>query len=201
MKSLKQLLSKVKSGRLDKKTAKDLDNLVTRGDGFVVITKSKKNGYNRFDANRVDTPIEYGEPDTASNDNIHRQRSLIQEEHGTSHFFVVDQWNNIATITTTIEGAWGSCVVVDGYGFLLNNELTDFDALGVTWDNKTVANGPEGGKKQRRSALDIFNLTDSDTFGGKRPRSSMSPSLVLNKNTMEPILSVGSPGLHYLLCI
>ena len=54
MKSLKQLLSKVKSGRLDKKTAKDLDNLVTRGDGFVVITKSKKNGYNRFHANQVD---------------------------------------------------------------------------------------------------------------------------------------------------
>ena len=54
MKSLKQLLSKVKSGKMDKKTAKDLDNLVTRGDGFVVITKSKKNGYNRFHANQVD---------------------------------------------------------------------------------------------------------------------------------------------------
>ena len=53
MKSLKQLLSKVKSGKMDKKTAKDLDNLVTRGDGFVVITKSKKNGYNRFHANFV----------------------------------------------------------------------------------------------------------------------------------------------------
>ena len=54
MKSLKQLLSKVKSGKMDKKTAKDLDKLVTRGDGFVVITKSKKNGYNRFHANGVD---------------------------------------------------------------------------------------------------------------------------------------------------
>ncbi len=53
-KSLKQLLSKVKSGKMDKKTAKDLDKLVTRGDGFVVITKSKKNGYNRFHANQVD---------------------------------------------------------------------------------------------------------------------------------------------------
>ena len=42
MKSLKQLLSKVKSGKMDKKTAKDLERLVTRGDGFVVITKSKK---------------------------------------------------------------------------------------------------------------------------------------------------------------
>jgi hypothetical protein len=54
VKSLKQLLSKVKSGKMDKKTAKDLDKLVTRGDGFVVITKSKKNGYNRFHANQVD---------------------------------------------------------------------------------------------------------------------------------------------------
>ena len=54
MKSLKQLLSKVKGGKMDKKTAKDLDNLVTRGDGFVVITKSKKDGYNRFHANQVD---------------------------------------------------------------------------------------------------------------------------------------------------
>ena len=53
MKSLKQLLSKVKSGKMDKKTAKDLERLVTRGDGFVVITKSKKNGYNRFHANFV----------------------------------------------------------------------------------------------------------------------------------------------------
>lgn len=53
MKSLKQLLSKVKGGKMDKKTAKDLEKLVTRGDGFVVITKSKKNGYNRFHANFV----------------------------------------------------------------------------------------------------------------------------------------------------
>jgi len=54
MRSLKQLLSKVKSGRMDKKISKKLDNLVTRGDGFVVITKSKKDGYNRFHANQVD---------------------------------------------------------------------------------------------------------------------------------------------------
>ena len=53
MKSLKQLLSKVKSGKMDKKTVKNLEKLVTRGDGFVVITKSKKNGYNRFHANFV----------------------------------------------------------------------------------------------------------------------------------------------------
>ena len=48
MKSLKQLLSKVKSGKMDKKTAKDLDNLVTRGDGFVVITKSNSSETTHF---------------------------------------------------------------------------------------------------------------------------------------------------------
>ena len=54
MKSLKQLLSKIKGGKMDKKTARDLENLITTGDGFVVITKSKKDGYNRFHANQVD---------------------------------------------------------------------------------------------------------------------------------------------------
>ena len=54
MRSLKQLLTKIKGGKMNKDIAKDLDNLVTKGEGFVVITKSKKDGYNRFDANRVD---------------------------------------------------------------------------------------------------------------------------------------------------
>lgn len=172
----------------------DMDFLDVPLDGLLDFDYIWNERASYFDGDKVDTPIPYGEPESATDDNIHRQRSMIQEEHGTSHFFVVDQWNNIATVTTTIEGIWGSCIVVDGYGFLLNNELTDFDALGLTFDNKTVANGPEGGKKQRISALDIFGLKDSETMGGKRPRSSMSPSLVLNKDTMEPILSVGSPG-------
>ena len=54
MRSLKQLLTKIKGGKMNKDIAQDLDNLVTKGEGFVVITKSKKNGYTRFDANRVD---------------------------------------------------------------------------------------------------------------------------------------------------
>ena len=52
--NLKQLLTKIKGGKMNKDIAKDLDNLVMKGDGFVVITKSKKDGYNRFHANRVD---------------------------------------------------------------------------------------------------------------------------------------------------
>ena len=54
MRSLKQLLTKIKGGKMNKDIAQDLDNLVTKGEGFVVITKSKKNGYSRFNANRVD---------------------------------------------------------------------------------------------------------------------------------------------------
>eukprot|EP01084_Bolivina_argentea_P292821 503514_1 len=149
---------------------------------------------NIFNLTAVKTPIQYGIPPNSENINSEKQTSMIDIEHGTSHFFVVDQWNNIATVTTTIEGVWGSCIVMPKYGFLLNNELTDFDALGKTFDNKTIVNGPEGGKKLRQTALNIFGLNDSYTMGGKRPRSSMSPTLILNTNTGEPILSIGSPG-------
>ena len=148
-----------------------------------------------FNDSYVQTPIAFGQPEDANHDNIHNQTSLPAEEHGTSHFFVVDRWNNIATITTTIEGLWGACIAVPDYGFLLNNELTDFDSLGFDHiTNKTVANGPEGGKRRRVTALDVFGLNDSVSVGGKRPRSSMSPSLILNKLTKEPVLSIGSPG-------
>ena len=57
-----------------------------------------------FDSNYVQTPIQFGQPPNAQHHNIHNQTSMISEEHGTSHFFVVDRWNNIATVTTTIEG-------------------------------------------------------------------------------------------------
>merc|ERR1712038_2024150 len=145
-----------------------------------------------FDAERVEVPIAYGDP-PESTDAMQRQRSLEGPEHGTSHFFVVDQYNNVATITTTIEGHWGSTIVVPGKGFLLNNELLDFAGLNEV-DNETIANGPEGGNQLRSSALDIFGLSDSTTEGGKRPRSSTAPSFVVDEETGGPVFSVGSPG-------
>ena len=75
-------------------------------------------------------------------------------------------------------------------GFLLNNELTDFAALGE--DPATglpYANAPEGGKRPRRTALGA----DASSEGGKRPRSSMSPTIVLNADG-SPLLATGSPG-------
>lgn len=75
-------------------------------------------------------------------------------EHGTSHVVAVDRWGNVASETSTIESAFGSGLMVNGY--YLNNELTDFNFVPKV-DNDWVANRVEG---------------------GKRPRSSMSPTIV-----------------------
>lgn len=87
---------------------------------------------------------------------------------GTSHFVVVDRYGDMVSMTTTIETGFGSRVMTDG--FLLNNELTDFSFTPES-DGKPVANRVEG---------------------GKRPRSSMSPTIVLRDG--DPVLLVGSPG-------
>ena len=87
---------------------------------------------------------------------------------GTSHIVIRDSYGNALSMTTTIETGFGSRVFVRG--FLLNNELTDFDRQ-PSIDGRLVANRVEG---------------------GKRPRSSMSPTIVFKDN--EPYLLIGSPG-------
>ena len=76
------------------------------------------------------------------------------EVPSTSHLVATDRWGNVATLTSTIESVWGSGLTVDGY--FLNNELTDFSYAPAA-DGKIVANQVEG---------------------GKRPLSSMSPTIV-----------------------
>lgn len=114
---------------------------------------------------------------------IHAQEGL-----STTHFSVVDRDRNVASITSTIEQHFGSALVVPGRGFLLNNELTDFDADAYDEEGNLVPNAPEGGRKKRRTALG----TAAATTGGKRPRSSMTPTIVLRDG--EPRLALGSPG-------
>ena len=91
------------------------------------------------------------------------------EEHGTSHFAVVDANSTMVSYTSTIEGAFGSGLMAGG--FFLNNELTDFSRSPVV-DGKLVANRVEG---------------------GKRPRSSMSPTVVWDPEG-KPFLAVGAAG-------
>jgi len=101
-----------------------------------------------------------------------------QVEHGTSHISVVDAWGHALAMTTTIEDGWGSRQMVNRGvglvgGFLLNNELTDFSLSPLDAAGQPVANRVEP---------------------GKRPRSSMSPTLVFDKATGQLVLSGGSPG-------
>lgn len=87
----------------------------------------------------------------------------------TSHISIVDQYGNALSMTTTIENGFGSRLMAPG-GFLLNNELTDFSF--ATHDN----------------GVPIANRVEP----GKRPRSSMAPTIVLKDG--KPTLVVGSPG-------
>ena len=87
---------------------------------------------------------------------------------GTSHIVIRDSYGNALSMTTTIEQGFGSRIFVRG--FLLNNQLTDFDRQPMV-DGRLVANRVEG---------------------GKRPRSSMSPTIVFKDK--QPYLLIGSPG-------
>jgi gamma-glutamyltranspeptidase/glutathione hydrolase len=97
-----------------------------------------------------------------------RAPDLQPEKAGTSHFSIIDRYGNMVSMTTTIETGFGSRLMVGG--FLLNNELTDF-SFRPEKDGKPVANRVEG---------------------NKRPRSSMSPTIVLKDG--RPVLLTGSPG-------
>lgn len=92
-----------------------------------------------------------------------------QQEHGTTHFVAVDRWGDAASYTSTIESSFGSGVMVGGY--YLNNELTDFNIV-PDKDGKPTANRVEA---------------------GKRPRSSMAPTLVYGPDG-EMRLAIGAAG-------
>jgi gamma-glutamyltranspeptidase / glutathione hydrolase len=111
------------------------------------------------------TPQPAGDP--RPYDHGHGRPHSGTDENGksTTQLTVADRWGNIVTYTFTIEQIGGSGMVVPGRGFLLNNELTDFNFTEGT------ANSPAP---------------------GKRPRSSMAPTLVFNHG--RPDLALGSPG-------
>jgi gamma-glutamyltranspeptidase / glutathione hydrolase len=88
----------------------------------------------------------------------------------TTNLTVADRWGNVVEYTLTLEQFGGNAMIVPGRGFMLNNELTDFNFTGTqgTFDDPNLP-GP-----------------------GKRPRSSMSPTIVLKDG--KPFLAVGAPG-------
>lgn len=92
------------------------------------------------------------------------------EGENTTHLTAADKWGNVVAYTLTIESTGGSGITVPGRGFLLNNELTDFSFAPAA------------------PAVHDPNLPGP----GKRPRSSISPTIVLKHGT--PVLALGSPG-------
>ena len=101
-----------------------------------------------------------------------------QDEYGTSHISIVDGDGRAVAMTTTVEAVWGARLMSDGGtglagGFLLNNQLTDFSHLPVDAQGDPIANRVQP---------------------GKRPRSSMSPTLVFDQSDGRLLMSLGSPG-------
>lgn len=102
-----------------------------------------------------------------------RLPGLDSEQPATTHIVIADDAGNVASLTSSIENAFGSRLMVDG--FLLNNQLTDFSFLSEE-DGEAVANRVEG---------------------GKRPRSSMAPTIILRDG--EPVHALGSPGGVFII--
>ncbi len=103
---------------------------------------------------------------------------MAQPEFGTSHISVVDAQGRAVAMTTSIEAVFGARLMSDGGsglpgGFVLNNQLTDFSFTATGANGQPIANRVQP---------------------GKRPRSSMSPTLVLDARDGRLLMSLGSPG-------
>ncbi|UOD27279.1 gamma-glutamyltransferase [Massilia violaceinigra] len=123
----------------------------------------------QMNVERAGPKVLAGDPYPFQNDPSVPQRPqatrLLADNAHTTHLAVSDKEGNIVAYTFTIESWGGSGIVVPGYGFLLNNEMTDFDFSGPH------PNVPEA---------------------GKRPRSSMAPTMAFKNG--KPAFTIGSPG-------
>lgn len=114
--------------------------------------------------------ISVAEPGMPEGAPVHVGMAEPVVEHGTSHLAVVDADGNMVSYTSTVEGAFGSGLMLGGY--FLNNELTDFDRKPVDAAGKPLVNRVEG---------------------GKRPRSAMSPMVVFGPDG-KSFLGIGGGG-------
>ncbi|MGW7074219.1 gamma-glutamyltransferase [Streptomyces sp. NPDC054866] len=117
------------------------------------------------------SPLAPGNPrDPASCESGDKAAPTTYEGENTTHLTAADKWGNVVAYTLTIESTGGSGITVPGRGFLLNNELTDFSFAPAD------------------PAVHDPNLPGP----GKRPRSSIAPTIVLEKG--KPVVALGSPG-------
>lgn len=117
--------------------------------------------------------IEFGDPWAYENDElaaINYGLDATIDAAGTTHFSVIDAKGNVAVMTASVESVFGSTRMAGG--MILNNQLTDFSRVPIDNEGQPIANAVEP---------------------NKRPRSSMSPTIVLDANG-EFLMSTGSPG-------
>jgi gamma-glutamyltranspeptidase/glutathione hydrolase len=114
------------------------------------------------------SPVAPGDPYDNQGDPsaAHASATVSHPRQSTTHLVVSDSGGNVVSYTFTIESTGGNAIVVPGYGFLMNNELTDFNFDSTTHPNRAD--------------------------GDKRPRSSMSPTIVTSDG--KPFIATGSPG-------
>ena len=106
-----------------------------------------------------------------NNNNVNANiREFDEIFNSTTHFSLVDKYNNVISVTSSIESSFGSRLFTNG--FFLNNQLTDFSFKTIDVKNKKIKNSPAG---------------------EKRPLSSMAPLIIFDKND-EFFMTVGSPG-------
>jgi gamma-glutamyltranspeptidase/glutathione hydrolase len=101
--------------------------------------------------------------------------SSIYESPETTHYSVIDKYGNAVSTTTTINSSYGSKIVVEGAGFLLNNEMDDFSS-----------------KPGEPNQFGLVGSEANKIEPGKRMLSSMTPAIITKDN--NPVLIVGSPG-------
>jgi gamma-glutamyltranspeptidase / glutathione hydrolase len=116
-------------------------------------------------------PFAYGDPPSAV-------EVTAEEEGHTSHFSIIDRWGNAVVMTSTLADAFGSGIMVPGYGFLLNDSLVLFNLPNPTADPSTGNPGA------------------NDAAGGKRPMGSMAPTLIMRDG--EPFMGTGTYGGDFI---
>ena len=107
--------------------------------------------------------------------NAHPQPNVVRESENTTHYSVVDPEGNAVSVTTTLNGSFGSFVTAEGLGFLLNNEMDDFAAKQGVPNMYGLIQGPANA-----------------VGANKRPLSAMTPTIVLKDGQL--FLVLGTPG-------
>lgn len=107
---------------------------------------------------------------------ISKQILISNEGENTTHFAVIDKDGSIVANTYTLNFSYGNAIVVDGAGFLMNNEMADFAV-----------------KPGSKNYFGLVEGENNKIEPNKRPLSSMAPTIILNNNN-EPYFSTGTPG-------